>query len=112
MVGRSLDNLFPKEFGVKGEVALKAEHLEEGGVLHDVSFEAYRGQCWLRGPGRRRPHRDHARDLRRGPLDGKIYIDGKKSRSRTRPGHQGRHRVLTEDRKGQGLVLRSPSATT
>ena len=44
MVGRTLENQFPKEFGTKGECFLKAEHLEEGGVLHDVSFEAYGGQ--------------------------------------------------------------------
>ena len=44
MVGRTLDNLFPKEFGRKGECFLKVEHLNEAGVLHDVSFEAYGGQ--------------------------------------------------------------------
>ena len=45
MVGRSLDNQFPKEIGVKSaEPMLKVEHLKETGVLKDVSFEAYGGQ--------------------------------------------------------------------
>ena len=36
MVGRTLDNLYPKEFGTKGEVWLEARGLNEaGGVLHD-----------------------------------------------------------------------------
>ena len=60
MVGRTLDNLFPKEFGTKGEVALKAEHLMEGGVLDDVSFEA---GARLRRIGRRGTYRNHARHL-------------------------------------------------
>ena len=44
MVGRTLDNLYPKEFGVKGDVWLEARNLNEAGVLHDVSFKAYGGQ--------------------------------------------------------------------
>ena len=108
MVGRSLDNLFPKEFGVKGEVALKAEHLEEGGVLHDVSFEAYRGQvlgfAGLVGAGRTETMRAI---FGADPLDGgKIYIDGKEVTIKN-PGQAIKAGIafLTEDRKGQGLVL-------
>ena len=44
MVGRTLDNLYPKEFGTKGEVWLEAKGLNEAGVLHDVSFKAHAGQ--------------------------------------------------------------------
>ena len=44
MVGRTLDNLYPKEFGVKGDVWLEARNLNEAGVLHDVSFQAHAGQ--------------------------------------------------------------------
>ena len=44
MVGRTLDNLYPKEFGTKGDVWLEARNLNEAGVLHDVSFKAYAGQ--------------------------------------------------------------------
>ena len=44
MVGRTLDNLYPKEFGTKGEVWLEAKGLNEAGVLHDVSFTAKEGE--------------------------------------------------------------------
>ena len=44
MVGRTLENQFPKEFGTKGECMLKIENLSIGGVLKDVSLEAYGGQ--------------------------------------------------------------------
>ena len=108
MVGRTLENQFPKEFGVKGGCALKVEHLEEGGVLHDVSFEAYRGQilgfAGLVGAGRTETMRAiFAAD----PLDGgKIYIDGKEVTIKSpRDAISKGIAFLTEDRKGQGLVL-------
>ena len=108
MVGRTLDNLFPKEFGTKGEVALKAEHLMEGVVLDDVSFEAYNGQvlgfAGLVGAGRTETMRAI---FGADPLDsGKIFIHGKEVKIKT-PRHAIQNGIafLTEDRKGQGLVL-------
>ena len=108
MVGRTLDNLYPKEFGIKGDVALKAEHLEEGGVLDDVSFEAYDGQvlgfAGLVGAGRTETMRAI---FGADPLDGgKIYIHGKEVKI-TSPSAAIKAGIafLTEDRKGQGLVL-------
>lgn len=108
MVGRTLDNLFPKEFGTKGEVALKAKHLMEGGVLDDVSFEAYNGQvlgfAGLVGAGRTETMRAI---FGADPLDsGKIFIHGKEVKIKT-PRHAIQNGIafLTEDRKGQGLVL-------
>lgn len=108
MVGRTLDNLFPKEFGTKGAVALKAEHLMEGGVLNDVSFEAYRGQvlgfAGLVGAGRTETMRAI---FGADPLDGgKVYIDGKEVTIKS-PAQAIKAGIafLTEDRKGQGLVL-------
>ena len=75
MVGRSLDNQFPKEIGVKSaEPMLKVEHLKETGVLKDVSFEAYGGQI--------------------------LGFAGLVGAGRTET-----IAFLTEDRKGQGLVL-------
>ena len=44
MVGRTLENQFPKVPGAKGACFLKVSHLKETGVLRDVSFEAYGGQ--------------------------------------------------------------------
>ena len=108
MVGRTLDNLFPKEFGEKGAVALNAEHLVEGGVLDDVSFEAYRGQvlgfAGLVGAGRTETMRAI---FGADPLDsGKVFIDGKEVKIKS-PAQAIKAGIafLTEDRKGQGLVL-------
>jgi rhamnose transport system ATP-binding protein len=44
MVGRSLDQLFPKEEAEIGEVVLRAEGLGRRGVFADVSFELRRGE--------------------------------------------------------------------
>ena len=108
MVGRTLENQFPKEFGVKGGAALRVEHLEEGGVLRDVSFEAYRGQilgfAGLVGAGRTETMRAI---FGADPIDGgKIFIDGKEVKIKSpRDAIANGIAFLTEDRKGQGLVL-------
>ena len=104
MVGRTLENQFPKEFGTKGECFLKAEHLEEGGVLYDVSFEAYGGFAGLVGAGRTETMRAI---FGADPLDGgKVYVHGKEVKIKT-PSDAIKAGIafLTEDRKGQGLVL-------
>ena len=108
MVGRTLDNLFPKEFGVKGDVWLEAKNLNEAGVLHDVSFQAHAGQitCFagLVGAGRTETMRAV---FGADPLDsGEIYVKGKKVTIK-KPADAIKNKIgfLTEDRKGQGLVL-------
>lgn len=108
MVGRTLDNLFPKEFGEKGDVWLEVKNLNEAGVLHDVSFQAHAGQitCFagLVGAGRTETMRAV---FGADPLDsGEIYVKGKKVTIK-KPADAIRQGIgfLTEDRKGQGLVL-------
>ena len=108
MVGRTLDNLFPKEFGEKGDVWLEARGLNEVGVLHDVSFKAHAGQitCFagLVGAGRTETMRAV---FGADPLDsGEIYVKGKKVTIK-KPADAIKQGIgfLTEDRKGQGLVL-------
>ena len=108
MVGRTLENQFPKVPGKKGECFLKAVRLNEAGVLRDVSFEAYGGQilafAGLVGAGRTETMRAIFGADR---LDGgEVYIKGKKVSIKS-PGAAIRHGIafLTEDRKGQGLVL-------
>ncbi len=108
MVGRTLENQFPKVPGVKGECYLRVDRLSEAGVLRDVSFEAYGGQiltfAGLVGAGRTETMRAiFAADRADG---GDIYIKGKKVSIKS-PGAAIRHGIafLTEDRKGQGLVL-------
>ncbi|MBB2915407.1 rhamnose transport system ATP-binding protein [Streptosporangium becharense] len=44
MVGRDLDNLYPKQETQVGEVALKVARLTREGVFTDVSFEVRRGE--------------------------------------------------------------------
>ena len=108
MVGRTLDNLYPKEFGEKGDVWLEAKDLNEPGVLKNVSFKAHAGQitgfAGLVGAGRTETMRAvFGADKF---LSGEIYVKGQKVNIKT-PKDAIRHKIafLTEDRKGQGLVL-------
>ncbi len=108
MVGRSLENQFPKEFGTRGPCMLEVKHLKELGVLKDVSFKAYGGEilafAGLVGAGRTETMRAlFGADKIDG---GEIYINGKLV-SNKNPGQSIRNGIafLTEDRKGQGLVL-------
>lgn len=108
MVGRTLDNLYPKEFGAKGDVWLEVRSLNIAGVLRDVSFKAHAGQitgfAGLVGAGRTETMRAIFGADR---LDGgEIYIKGEKVDFKS-PKHAIKNRIafLTEDRKGQGLIL-------
>ena len=107
MVGRTLDDRFPKEFGVKGECMIRVENLNAG-ILRNVSFEAYGGQilgfAGLVGAGRTETMRAI---FGADPIEsGAIYIKGKKANinSPAQAVAQG-IAFLTEDRKGQGLIL-------
>ncbi len=44
MVGRSVNNLFPKQPAPKGGEMLRVESLSAAGVLNNISFEAYAGE--------------------------------------------------------------------
>ncbi len=109
MVGRSLDNQFPKEFGKKSaEPMLKVNGLMEAGVLNNVSFNAYGGQilgfAGLVGAGRTETMRAI---FGADPIDGgTIEIKGKPVNIKSpRQAINAGIAFLTEDRKGQGLVL-------
>ena len=114
MVGRTLENQFPKEFGTKGECMLKIENLSIGGVLKDVSLEAYGGQILgmsgLVGAGRTETVRAV---FGADPIDGgKIYIKGKEVHIKSpKQAIAEGVALLTEDRKGQGLVLQETIRT-
>lgn len=108
MVGRTLDNMYPKEIAPKGECALKVENVNEEGVIKDISFEAYEGEilgfAGLVGAGRTETMRAI---FGADPIDsGKIYVHGKQVHIKS-PAHAIKNGIafLTEDRKGQGLVL-------
>lgn len=108
MVGRTLENQYPKAPAQRGEVLIKVENLSQIGVLKEVSFEAYAGEilafAGLVGAGRTETMR--AIFAAEKPDSGKIYIKGKEV-SFKNPGEAIRSGLafLTEDRKGQGLVL-------
>ena len=114
MVGRTLENQFPKEFGAKGECMLKIENLSIGGVLKNVSLEAYGGQILgmsgLVGAGRTETVRAV---FGADPIDGgKIYIKGKEVNVKSpKQAIAEGIALLTEDRKGQGLVLQESIRT-
>lgn len=111
MVGRSVSQLFPKVETERREEALRVEGLARRGVLHNISFTAYRGEilgiAGLVGSGRT----ELARAIfGADPIDhGTIYVNGKATPIRS-PKEAIRHGLafLTEDRKTQGLVLAMP----
>ena len=112
MVGRTLDNQYPKVESKTGTEALRVEHLNSAGVLRDVSFHANHGEilgfAGLVGAGRTETFRAV---FGADPFDsGDIYVNGKKAAIKSpKDGIQCGMAFLTEDRKGQGLVL-SPTA--
>ncbi|WP_077612865.1 sugar ABC transporter ATP-binding protein [Clostridium sp. Marseille-P2415] len=108
MVGRTLDNQYPKIDVEAGTEALRVEHLNSAGILRDVSFHANHGEilgfAGLVGAGRTETFRAL---FGADPHDsGDIYINGEKVNIKS-PKDGIRHGMafLTEDRKGQGLVL-------
>ena len=108
MVGRSLDDLFPKQVSAKGEEFLRVEHLNSVGVLKDVSFQAYGGQvlgfAGLVGAGRTETMRAI---FGADEIDGgDVYIKDKKVNvKQPRDAIHNKVAFLTEDRKGEGLIL-------
>jgi rhamnose transport system ATP-binding protein len=107
MVGRSLDDLFPKEEAEIGDVVLRAEGLTRRGVFSNVSFELRRGEivglAGFVGAGRTEVARSIFGIDR---LDsGGLWIDGRGFRPRS-PRSALRRGVayLPEDRIQQGLV--------
>ncbi|MFT5466590.1 MAG: ribose transport system ATP-binding protein [Verrucomicrobiales bacterium] len=108
MVGRSLDQEFPKKPAEIGKTRLSVSGLTRGEAVRDVSFEVHAGEVLgitgLVGAGRTETARlifgaDRA-DSGRVELDGELL-----------PGGDPRKAIaagiclLTEDRKSQGLVL-------
>jgi len=108
MVGRSLDQQFPKVVSRRGAEALRVEHLCRDDVLHDINFSAYTGEilgiAGLVGAGRTELMKAVFGADR--PTAGKIFVMGKEIRI-TSPEAAIRAGIglLPEDRKQEGLVL-------
>jgi ABC-type sugar transport system ATPase subunit len=109
MVGRSIDNLYPKRPTTPGDVVLEVQGLTRSGVIEDISFHIRAGEvvglAGLVGSGRTEVARaifgaDH--------IDrGIIRLNGKEVRIRSP--QEARNLgigYVPEDRKSQGLVLR------
>ncbi len=108
MVGRTLDEQFPKVQAERRQELLRVEGLSQAGRLHDISFSVYAGEvlgiAGLVGAGRT--------ELLRAifgadPIDGgRIYVDDKLVKINS-PRDAIKHGIvlMPEDRKQQGLVL-------
>jgi ABC-type sugar transport system ATPase subunit len=111
MVGRRLDQEFPKRAVTVGGPRLAVRDLRRGGVVNGVSFDVRRGEVLaltgLVGSGRTETVRlIFGADRRDG---GTIALDGRPLRiASPRDAIRAGIALLTEDRKGQGLILAHP----
>ena len=108
MVGRSLEKEFPSRESVAGEVRLSVRNLRRGSWAKDVSFDLRAGEIvgltGLVGAGRTETARLIFGADRKD--SGSIDLDGKRLNVRSpRDAIRNGICLLTEDRKGQGLVL-------
>ena len=108
MVGRSLEKEFPSRESVAGEVRLSVRNLRRGSWVKDVSFDLRAGEIvgltGLVGAGRTETARliFGADRMDSGSID----LDGKRLNvGSPRDAIRNGICLLTEDRKGQGLVL-------
>lgn len=113
MVGREVDNLFPKQEADIGEVVLRVENLQSTGVFHDVSFTVRSGEivglAGLVGAGRS----EIARAIFGvdGYLSGRVTLAGKRiPKGNPSAAMQAGLGFVPEDRRKQGLVLESSVA--
>lgn len=108
MVGRTLDNLYPKIETHAGEVALEVSDLTKIGQYYHINFEARRGELLgfsgLVGAGRTElMHGIFGAEL---PDSGEVRINGNRVRIKTPlDAINSGIAFLTEDRKQEGLVL-------
>ncbi|HEY3726228.1 MAG TPA: sugar ABC transporter ATP-binding protein [Solirubrobacteraceae bacterium] len=108
MVGREIDNLYPKQECEIGDPILRVEGVTRPGVLRDCSFEVRSGEilgfAGVVGAGRTELARAvFAAD----PISaGRIELDGKElSLKSPRGAVAAGIGYLTEDRKGEGLAM-------
>ncbi|KGT87099.1 sugar ABC transporter ATP-binding protein [Erwinia typographi] len=107
MVGRKLEEQYPRLDKAPGEVRLKVDHLTGPGV-NDVSFTLRKGEilgvAGLMGAGRTELMKVLYGALPR--ISGTVYLDGKDVTTRTpEEGLQNGIVYISEDRKRDGLVL-------
>lgn len=108
MVGRNLEHQFPKVNTTLGEEVLRVENLKSTGVFESISFSVRRGEilglAGLVGAGRTEVARAIFGADRIN--SGDVYIHGRKVRIKSpEDAMKSGIAFLTEDRKGQGLIL-------
>lgn len=107
MVGRKLDEQYPRVDAVHGTTCLKVNNLSGSGV-HNVSFSLDRGEILgvsgLMGAGRTELMKVIYGALKRD--SGEVLLDGKVIKPKTpQEGLAAGIAYISEDRKGDGLVL-------
>jgi len=111
MIGRDLSGYFPERNVNIGDVILRVENINAGRMVKNVSFEVHAGEVLgingLVGAGRTETLRAIFGEDRK--TDGKVLIDGIEKRISS-PRHSVKAGVgyLSEDRKGQGVLLELP----
>jgi len=108
MVGRDIDEQFPKIKIDRGEEVLRVENLKRDEIVNDISFSAYRGEvlgiAGLVGAGRTELVRTIIGADKKD--SGDIYINGRKVKiDHPKDALKEGMVLLTEDRKTQGLFL-------
>lgn len=107
MVGRSIDNIYPKEAVPIGDIAFQADNLCANGMFRDVSFNVRRGEivgmAGLIGAGRSEVCRSI---FGLDKLDsGEITLSGKKYKPKdVRHAIKNKLLMITEDRKKEGII--------
>ncbi len=107
MIGRDLQDVYPKRGNPAGDVLLEVQGLSRPGVLHDISFQVRAGEivgiAGMRGAGRTELARAiFGADAAKGA----VSLAGQPLKIHA-PEDAIRHRValVTEDRKAEGLFL-------
>jgi len=107
MVGREVENMFPKIPCPIGETVLKVENLSAGKAVRNVSFELHKGEilgmAGLVGAGRTETA-EAIFGMRR-ITNGKVYKDGKELKIKSpEDAINNGIALLTEDRRGNGII--------
>ena len=110
MVGRELENEYPKELFIRGEPILEVKNLNRPGVLKDISFTLHKGEVLgfsgLVGSGRTELARTIFGADYNKHITGEVVIKGEKvAIKRVQDATKRGIALIPEDRKAQGLVL-------
>ncbi|MDR1781894.1 MAG: sugar ABC transporter ATP-binding protein [Bacilli bacterium] len=106
MVGREIDDIYPKKNYHSDEVVLEVKHLSKKGQYHDISFELHKGEilgfAGLMGSGRTEVMHGIFGSV---PYDsGEILINGKLLKNNIKESINNSIAFITEDRKSQGII--------